>query len=211
MYICGVISKQCIVNYLGYIYSEKAETGVKSYIKVISDMSEYEEGKPLLIIGIKNAKSYSSNFNILEKKLSDNVFWTYSKFESKHEHDKDIFEFNQRVVKISTSCVEYNYVDIFRLRYSSVKKIYKVLFSSDRKHIYISNGMLYFTYGTHVIGISLKIMDYCGMGYQKRIERLHENKSNMILDENSKFSLMLKGVLGDNGYLMSYLMSICLN
>lgn len=199
------------MNYLGYIFSEKAETGVKSYIKVISDMSEYVEGKPLLIIGIKNAKNYSNNFNILEKKLSDNVFWTYSKFESKHEHDKDILEFNKNVVKISTSVVEYNYVDIFRLRYSSVKKIYKVLFSSDRKHIYISNGMLYFTYGTHVIGISLNIMDYCGMRYQKRIEMLRENKNNMILDEESKFSLMLKGVLGDNGYLIPYLMSICLN
>lgn len=203
-------SKKAHVEYLGYIYSNKKETGVKSYIKVISDMSEYVEGMPLLVVGIANAKARPEKFNILDKHLSKNVFWTFSKFENKSEHDEDIKRFNKDVIRLTSENVRYYYVNIFRVSYTQVKKIYSMLFSSSRRYIYISNGMLYFPQGNNVFGISLKIMEYCGMDHSSRVERLKNDRGCTVLDEDSKFSFMLNGEVGNNRHLVAYIMSKCL-
>ena len=54
------------------------------------------------------------------------------------------------------------------LNYNILKRLYKLCFSNNKRYIYIWNDMIYVLCDNNdVIGISLKIMHYCGIKTDK--------------------------------------------
>ena len=74
---------------LGYIVSKSKVSDILPYIKVVNSFNLIEDKtKPILIIGLEEAKKRASSFSILEKRLSDNVFWTFGKREKRVDYEK---------------------------------------------------------------------------------------------------------------------------
>lgn len=192
---------------LGYIVSDRKIIGLKDFVKQVSSLSEADLAKPVLVVGIDLAKSMTNNFSILDKKLGDNMFWTFKKTERRTEYDRDINIFYNNIIYNNINNIKYYYINIIKLSYTSIKKLYNIVFSNDSKYIFIDNGMIYVLHEDVILGISINILQYMRIDTKKIIDRLYSNPNNIICDDSTKCMKSIRSEIGDNKYAVPYLMS----
>lgn len=193
---------------LGYIVSDKSISNIKDFVGVVNDISLADPTKPVLIVGIKNAKKYIDNFSILNKKVNDNLFWTFKKTEKRVDFENDINYFYNYIIYNITSNIKYYYINILNLKYNKIKKLYNILFSGEKKYIYISNNMLYILYNGSVLGISISILEYIKVDTKKFFRKLYSNENNIICTNASECVKSIKAEIGNKKYVIPYFMSI---
>ena len=194
------------IKKIGHIIARKAPKNTRQYVDVST--SRADDGFPVLYVGLKNAKEHIENFSIIEKNPEKGVYWTFLKTEKREDYEKDIERFYSSVIDELSEKVKYYYVNPFKLTLEKVKKILSILFSNDRKCIYISNGMLYFCYGENVLGLSLVILEYMGISTEKWLTKLRNNESVTVYDDETRWLFYLDRELRSKGliYLMPYLL-----
>jgi hypothetical protein len=195
---------------LGYIVSDRDIKGLKSFVGNVRDISQTDPTKPILIIGYKNAQKHPNFKNILDKKLDNNVFWTFKKTESHSDYEVDIENFYKYTINNILKITKYYYINMLAIRYNKFKKLYNILlYSKERKHIYFSSKMIYFSHNGNMFGISLSLLDYCGVSSDKIINRIKSNRNNIICyDNNNKVHNIVKEIGYNNRYAVPYLMEL---
>lgn len=193
---------------LGYIISDNVINEKNSFVGYVNDISEADPTKPILYIGYKNAKKVEGYKNILDKKIKDNIFWTFKKTESRSDYEIDLENFYKYIINNILDNKNYYYINIIYIKYNKLKKLYNILFNyREQKYIYISKNMIYFQYENNTYGISLSLLEYMGISTEKILQRIKSNKSNNIIyDKTEKVHKILKEVGYDNKYSIPYLM-----
>ena len=193
---------------LGYIISDNVINEKNSFVGYVNDISEADPTKPILYIGYKNAKKVEGYKNILDKKIKDNIFWTFKKTESRSDYEIDLENFYKYIINNILDNINYYYINIIYIKYNKLKKLYNILFNyREQKYIYISKNMIYFQYENNTYGISLSLLEYMGISTEKILQRIKSNKSNNIIyDKTEKVHKILKEVGYDNKYSIPYLM-----
>ena len=192
---------------LGYIITDRKINGIEDFVEQVKDISEADSTKPILIVGWDNAKSHDGYKSIIEKELAPGVFWTFKKSESRSEFEQDLKKFYIFIYNNILNNIDYYYIDILNIKYNKIKKLYNIFNSKERKNIYISDGMLYTMYNGSVIGVSLDILEYCGVKRDKVLSLLSSNPGNKIYDNSSKWIMKLGKYLGNKKYAMTYFIS----
>ena len=195
---------------LGYIVADRKPNNLKGFVEFTSDFSSVDSTKPVLIIGYKRAKELlGDKFNILDKNISKNVSWTFKKTEKRIDYDEDIDKFYKACINNIIYNIKYYYINIIKLKYNKIKKLYNIIFSNNKKYIYINNGMLYLKYNDCVMGISLTILQYCGINTDKILTKITNNSSNVVYNETTPFVKELKKEIGNNKeYVIPYFISM---
>ncbi len=193
---------------LGYIVTDRKINNVKDFVGVVNDISLADPTKPILLVGIENAKKNIKDFSILKKKANDNLFWTFKKTEKRVDFENDIDYFYNYIINNITSNIKYYYINILKLRYNKIKKLYNILFSGEKKYIYISNNMLYILYNGNILGISISIMEYMKIDIKKFFRKLYSNKNNIICTNASECVKSVKAEIGNKKYVIPYFMSM---
>lgn len=193
---------------LGYIVTDRKIKDVKDFVGVVDDISLADPTKPVLIVGIDLAKKYIENFSILDKKVNDNLFWTFKKTEKRVDFENDINYFYNYIIYNISRNIKYYYINILDLKYNKIKKLYNILFSGERKYIYISNNMFYILYNDAVLGISISILEYIKIDIKKIFKKLYSNKNNIICTNASDCVKSIKTEIGNKKYVIPYFMSI---
>jgi len=193
---------------LGYIVTDRKINNVKDFVGVVNDISLADPTKPILLVGIENAKKNIKDFSILKKKVNDNLFWTFKKTEKRVDFENDIDYFYNYIINNITSNIKYYYINILKLRYNKIKKLYNILFSGEKKYIYISNNMLYILYNGNILGISISIMEYMKIDIKKFFRKLYSNKNNIICTNASECVKSVKAEIGNKKYVIPYFMSM---
>ena len=94
---------------IGYIVTKNKVNNILPCIKIVSSFSGIEDKtKPILIIGLEEAKKHASSFSILQKQISDNIFWTFGKREKRTDYEKDIESFQEYVLKSVLNTLKKN-------------------------------------------------------------------------------------------------------
>jgi hypothetical protein len=163
--------------------------------------------KPILVVGWKNAKNCDGYTSILEKQLGGNIYWTFSKSESRSDFEEDLQTFYSIIYNNILNNINYNYINIFKLKYNKIKKLYNILFSSENKNIYISNGVVYIPYEGGILGLSLTVLEYCGIKTEKVLQRIKSNPNNNVFEDDNKFVFKLTKRLGNKKYAVPYFIS----
>ena len=193
---------------LGYIVTDKKIKNVKNFVGVVDDISLADPTKPVLIVGKELAKKYIENFSILEKKVNDKLFWTFKKTENRLDFEADLDYFYNYIIYNISSNIKYYYINILKLKYSKIKKLYNIIYSGEKKYIYISNNMLYILYNGSVLGISISILEYIKIDIKKIFKKLYSNKNNIICTNASECIKPIKAEVGNKKYVIPYFMSI---
>ena len=192
---------------LGYIITDRKMNDIESFVEQVKDISEADSTKPILIVGWENAKQHEGYKSILEKKLAPGVFWTFKKSESRSDFEQDLRVFYHYIFVNIVNSIDYYYINIMILGYSKLKKLYNIFNSKERKNIYISDGILYTMYDGKVIGVSLDILEYCGVKRDKVLALLSSNPSNKIYDNSAKWLIKFGRYLGNKKYVIPYFIS----
>jgi len=194
---------------LGYIVTDRKINGVKDFVGVVNDISLADPTKPVLIVGIKLAKKYIDNFSILDKKVNDKLFWTFKKTEKREDFENDINNFYNYIIYNISNNIKYYYINILKLKYNKIKKLYNIIFSSEKKYIYISNNMMYFLHNEKdVFGISVSILEFLNIDIKKLFKKIYSNENNIICTNMSNCVKSIKTEIGNKKYVVPYFMSI---
>lgn len=189
---------------LGYIVTDRKLKNIDGFVEQVTDISMANSEKPILLVGWKKAKENEHYTSILEKQLGENVYWTFSRTESRSDFEEDLETFYNIIYNNILNNIDYFYIDIFKLKYSKIKKLYSILFSEKNKSIYISNGMVYIPYEGNVLGFSLKVLEYCGIKTDKILQKIKSNPSINVYEDDNKFIFKLTKRLGNKKYAVPY-------
>lgn len=194
---------------LGYIVSKRKIKDVVGFVEVVNSIDAIEDKtKPTLVIGLNEAKKLTDNFSILEKKINDNLYWTFGKTERRVDFDRDIDLFYENILKRSIDTIQYNYVNLLNFGYNRLKKLILFLQSDLDKHIYIYNDIVYIYYNNRVLGISLRLLKYNKIAISKIIGLLKKNNRNKLYYDDKCLSHKLKHIISNKKYVTPYFLSI---
>jgi hypothetical protein len=188
---------------LGYIVYERKIKNIDGFVVQVDDISLADTTKPILIVGWQNAKKDPRYRSILDKQLDENVFWTFSKTESRADFEEDLKLYYNFIYNNILNKIIYNNINIFKLKYNKIKKLFNII---KNKNIYLSNNMLYIPHEGNVLGLSISILEYCGIKKEKILEKIKELNSN-IFEDDSKFIFKLSKQLGNKKYAIPYFIS----
>lgn len=192
---------------LGYIITDRKMNNIEGFVEQVKNISDADTTKPILIVGWDAAKSHPEYKSILERELSPGVFWTFKKSESRSDFEQDLRNFYVYIYDNILNNIEYRYVNILRLGYNKLKKLYYIFNSKERKNIYISDNLLYTMYEGKVLGVSLDVLEYCGIRRNKVLSLLSSNPNNKIYDNSSRWMIRLCKRLGNKKYAVPYFIS----
>ena len=192
---------------LGYIVTDRKLKKIDGFVEQVNDISLADSTKPILVVGWKNAKNYDGYTSILEKQLGNNIYWTFNKSENRSDFEEDLQMFYNIIYNNILNNINYHYIDIFKLKYNKLKKLYSILSSREDKNIYISNGVVYILHENSVLGLSLTVLEYCGIKTEKVLQRIKSNPNNNVFEDDNKFVFKLIKRLGNKKYAVPYFIS----
>ena len=195
------------MNTLAYIVTDKKLKDIDGFVEQVNNISLADSTKPILVVGWKNAKNCDGYTSILEKQLGENIYWTFSKSESRSDFEADLQTFYSIIYNNILNNINYYYIDIFKLKYNKLKKLYSILSSMEDKNIYISNGVVYILHEGSVLGLSLTVLEYCGIKTEKVLQRIKSNPNNNVFEDDNKFVFKLTKRLSNKKYAAPYFIS----
>jgi hypothetical protein len=159
---------------------------VSEDFNVVQSLDDIIQGLPTLIIGWDYVRSNYPDYDVIEKKLGDNLFWTFKKTENRGQHEEDLYNFVEKSYKNLIINISYVYIDpvLFSLR--KMKKVLRKITSTPKIIAYQHGSMLYI-YGDNIIfGIDLNFMEFIGIN-QTKIKNKIKDIGGILLSENQIF------------------------
>lgn len=178
------------MRYIGRIITTTKIDDVPDLIEVTSDSSSLSGDKlkiPTLIIGYKNAVKLCGKINITEKKIKENLFWTFSKRERRSDYITDIDDFYGEVSKFLSKCCDYEYIDMISGSKERKHHITEIFSNTKYRKIVYQTDAMYYIYYPHerkVYGVSKNVLLF--LGFQADIiARKTDGKVSFLIDDNN--------------------------
>lgn len=159
---------------------------VTTDINVVKSLDDIIVGLPTLVTSYDWVSENYTEYDIYDKKLADNLYWTFAKTERRDIFTTDVEEFitlvNQELIKN----IDYIFMDVILFHKSTINKIVRKLFSLPNKIAFKHKDMVYI-YGENLIfGIDLNMLRYMGLN-TIIIENKIKRNCNVFLDNNEIF------------------------
>ena len=165
---------------------------------------------PTLIVGWERTKSEYPDASIIEWKVTDNVYWTYGKYERRDKYEANVKNFQDLSFKKFVDSLEYVFYDVLISTAEKLDSFLSSLASGAEKTIYVTGDMMYIYYsGTNkVVGLSLRDCDYLEDTLKKRIfSDIYNSKTINLLKNNDEISREVRFKAKGRAYILPYLYS----
>ena len=193
------------MRYIGNIIT-KGRLEMGTFFNVTSDFNSVDTNIPTLIIGWSEVKELFPNQNILENRISDNISWTFSKREKRHQFEKDIINFINNTIKRVNDTVKYSFFN-FILASNDKRNRFISYVQSGNCSLYYNSRFLY-VYNikdSYTIGISLTDLEYIGINTEAFIQSLMVNNNNLICNNLKCVDYNSYNLIKDNTKIIPYL------
>lgn len=179
--------------------------GIVEFIEVTNDVTKVNDTIPTLIVGKKNAESLfgRENVHVLDKKIKENLWWTFSLLERRDEFENDIAVFNKMVIDNIGRNITYSFFNLFTENIGRIKKFITFMKNNESKIIYSTDRHLYIFYKHFVFGLSFDQTDFLGVKKEKIMKILNSIPSIVMLNDKS-LTTSIKRMSADNIYLIPY-------
>ena len=186
-----------LMNKIGYVVSEKAIKGLEGYVAQVRTLQEADPSLPILIVGWKKAKELKGYKGILERHITDNLFWTFGKMESRVDYERDLNLFYAHIRQVLEKKITYKYVNPFALTFDARRRLIKRLSDNAMRRVYRFGSMIYLLENNVVMGFCSTTLEYCGINPTKLYKRITSNSNTYVV----KSSLKIEIFCGDKKYL----------
>ena len=197
--------------FIGRIITKSKNVDTIDFVDITSDKSSVN-GKdgcsiPTLVIGKKNIIDIvgENNVHYLDKKVANNLYWTFAKTEQRNEYERDLESFNKLLLDKLLHGVEYRYVNIFQRSLSDLKKFITFMLSPLDKAIYVSRDMMYIYCKKVVYGVSLTDLNYVGITTEKVLKKIYKQRHNRVIYNDYFLKKSLRKQLNMSKILVPYL------
>jgi hypothetical protein len=181
--------------------------GYKNF-NIINSFDDIIINLPTLIIGWDNVKTIAPNADYFDRKLSDDIFWTFSLTEKRDMHEEDLYYFIKKCYEIFVSKSNYIYIDFLLFENKKILNIFDNIKLSSKKIGFQTENMIYINVDNLIYGIDLNVIDYIGKDRNQLINYLKNNISvlfinNEILIEYKDYMVKLNNNLKYIPYIYS--------
>jgi hypothetical protein len=148
------------------------QINVPQDFNVVQSMDEIIHGLPTLIIGFDLTDKLFPNYDVGNIKVTDNVYWTTKKTESRDKHNIELEWFKHFAYHELIKDINYIFVDPIQYKKKSLLKILKKIYTIPNKISYKHNDMIYVYSDKFIFGIDLKLLKYIGLDVSKIKEKI---------------------------------------
>jgi hypothetical protein len=186
----------------------KTRLDVGEYINVTKDITKVDLTIPTLIIGWAMVKEIYPNADILNKQISETVYWTYSNREKRQEYEPDLAKFIKNAFSRLETSIKYTFFNVLTNPLSRNKCLLKYINSPITKIVYITDKHIFIYDSKQVTGVSLSDLEFYGFERERIIDILKRNSYNRLVFSDSFLNFKIKRSIGDNGKIVPFLYSI---
>lgn len=140
---------------------------VSDDFNVVKSMDEIIHGLPTLIVGWKDINNLYPNFDISNKRIKHNIYWTFKKTEKRDKYDEDLDAFITKTYKDLVSNIKYVFIDPIQYENRKLIKIIKKILKSNNIISYVHNDMVYIYVDKILFGVDLKLLNFIGLNADK--------------------------------------------
>jgi hypothetical protein len=154
------------MRHIGRIITTTKIEGISEFIDVTKDSSTIvnNEAKiPTLIIGYKNAQNICGDLKVTEKKIGNNLWWTFSKRERRIDYEPDLNKFLAEVFNFLMKSFKYEYLDPITCDDEELSKFSSEVFESNRMRVIYVTDTMYYVFCPHskkTFGVSKDVLRF---------------------------------------------------
>lgn len=197
------------MKYVANILTDEPFTDDGLY-NVVHNASELIPGIPTLIVGWERTKAEHPEASIIEWKVTDDIYWTYGKYERRDKYEANVKKFQEMAFKRFIDSVGYVFYDIITSDESRFDDFIDTLKADVTKTIYVTGNMMYVFIDSmfKVLGISLRDCDYVNETYKKRIfSAIYGNETVNLLKNDSTVTKEIRQKVRGRAYILPYICS----
>lgn len=176
---------------------------VSDNFNVVKTMDDIIHGLPTLIVGYDYIDKHYPSFDITNKELDKDLYWTFKRTEKRDKFEADIEWFKSKIFEDLTKKINYVFVDPIQYKPSTLIKIVRKIIKLHNKITYIQGDMIYIYGDDLIFGIDLKLFKFMSMNIDKIKEKI-KKISNVFLDDN-KILIEYKNNVGKLGEQVRYI------
>jgi len=157
---------------------------VSQDFNVVSSMDDIIHGLPTLIVGYDIVDKLYPDFDILDIKISKNIYWTFKRIENRDKFNEDLDWFVTHVYAELTKDLVYIFADPILLKKQSLVKITRKIHSLKKIVSYIHDDMIYI-YGEKLLfGVDLRLLKFLGVDVVKLKDKIKRISTDFLDDED---------------------------
>ena len=182
---------------VGNIVTEDGITSIPNNFNVINFESyEKELSIPTLFVGWENTKKILPQSSILNKKIADNLYWTFSPTEKRTIFENDLKSFIQKSYHDYTKNIPYYALDPVILKIKTTEELIQKLqkFTESFTYLY-GNRIVYIYHNSSIISLDLELLKFISfdsnevLEYLKKETKFFENKEKEFKTELKYFDI----------------------
>jgi hypothetical protein len=160
----------------------KNSISVSQDFNVVDSMDKIIIDLPTLIIGVELTESLYPDFDILDRCIEENIYWTFKKTEKRDNFNQDLDWFVTKMYTDLINKVNYVFIDMIQYRKQTLVKIVRKIYNLENIVTFIHNDMIYL-YGDNIIfGLDLKLVKYMGMNVIKLKDKIKQISTDFLSD-----------------------------
>lgn len=182
----------------------------ESIVEKYDSFDKINNNNPTLLIGWEYTKKLLPNVSVIDKKINDNLFWTFDRFEKRSEYEKDIDNFYKFILLKHSLKLNYSFVNILAMDYTKTKRVVNFLKDNTKdRYIFIDEEEFIYVYEEDkIIGISLNDLFYSTIKPKKIIDKLKRIHKQKLTCNTNFISPKIKDLISSNKIIIPFLFSL---
>ena len=108
----------------------------------------------------------------IDKKLSDDIFWTFKKTERRDIFEEDLYNFINYSYNRLIKNIKYRFIDLIQYSESELKDTFKKIKKSENVIGYKYQNMLYIYIDNIIYGVDTKLIKYIGHDLESTLNKI---------------------------------------
>jgi len=155
-------------------------------INVVKDVNDTIEGIPTLVTSYDWVSKNYDDYEIYDKKLEENLFWTFARTERRDIFTSDVESFITLANKKLVEDIDYIFIDLIQFRPIVINKIVRKILLIKNKIAFKHKDMVYIYGDKLIFGLDLGLASYMGLNVDG-IENKIKSKCSVFLEDNEIF------------------------
>lgn len=136
-------------------------------VNSVDSLDDIIQGLPTLIVGYTYVDKHYPDFDIFNKELAPNLYWTFKRNEKRDNFEEDVRWFIRKIFLEKAKDVKYVFVDPLQLKRRSLVKVIRKIYSLKNPIAYSNDKMAYIFGEDLIFGIDLRLLKYMGFDIDK--------------------------------------------
>lgn len=171
------------------------KVNVSQEFNVVESMDNIIHGLPTLILGFDYVNKHYPEFDVMDRKLGENLYWTVKRTEKRDKYEEDLSWFITKVLTDLISEISYVFVDPIQYNSRTIRKVIRKFHSMENKVTYQNGQMLYIYAEKVIFGVDLKLLKYIGLDYKKIKDKII--RKSLVFLTNDKILIEYKNTVAE--------------